>query len=406
MATEFLAPQRGESSLDEALRRIGAASSTPWSDDRLEEVGLLSREILRHPALRADGPSVQLAYWLRPANLQRIARQYAAPHRERENVVAVPRGLVFHVAPANVDTMFVYSWALAYLCGNPNVVRLTSNPSPIIDGLLDCLRSAMRRRPPLADANRFVTYPHDDAITGQISARCQMRVVWGGDETIRRIRSVPLNPHAGERALASKTSLALVDAERYLTATDDEAEALAARFFGDVFPFRQRACSSPQMVVWRGDEARFRAAVERFDGLLAAECERRGLDADLSEAVSRRNLAFERMADGIARSATQAPTFTTLVADSCSCVADFHGGGGLLTHHRVDRWPDVADAIDARVQTVGCFGIDAPEKRKLAETLGRLGVDRLVPVGEALQFEPIWDGYDLIGDFLSFVTVR
>jgi len=406
MTIQFLAPQRGESSLDEVLRRIGATSSTPWPDDRLEEVGLVSREILHHPTLRADAPSVHLAYWLRPGNLQRIARQFAAPHLGRENVVAVPRGLVFHVAPANVDTMFVYSWVLAYLCGNPNVVRLTSNPSPIIDGLVDCLRSAMRKRPPLADANLFVTYPHQDAITEQISAHCQMRVIWGGDETIRRIRSVPLNPHAGERALASKTSLALVDAERYLTATDEEAEGLAASFFGDVFPFRQRACSSPQIVVWRGDEARFRAALERFDALLAAECERRGLGADLSEAVNRRNLAFERMADGIAYSGTQTSTFTTLVADSCSCVADFHGGGGLLTHHRVDRWRDVADAIDGRVQTIGCFGIDGRDKRELAETLGRLGVDRLVPVGEALQFEPIWDGYDLIGDFLSFVTVR
>lgn len=406
MAIQFLAPHREASSLDEELRRLCATPSTPWPDDRLDEVGLVSREILHHPALRADAPSVHLAYWLRPGNLRRIARQFAAPHLQREGVVAVPRGLVFHVAPANVDTMFVYSWALSYLCGNQNVVRLTSNLSPIMDGLLDCLRSAMRKRPQLADTNLFVTYPHQDAITEQISAHCQMRVVWGGDETIRRIRSVPLNPHAGERALASKTSLALVDAEHYVTSTDEEAEGLAARFFADVFPFRQRACSSPQMLVWRGDETAFQAAVERFDALLAAECDRRSLGADLSEAVSRRNLAFERMADGIALAASQTSTFTTLVADSCRCVADFHGGGGLLTHHRVDRWRDVADAIDERVQTVSCFGIDWRDKRELAETLGRLGVDRVVPVGEALQFEPIWDGYDLIGDFLSFVTVR
>ena len=84
MAIQFLAPQRGDSSLDEELRRLCTTTSTPWPDDRLEDVGLVSREILRHPALRADAPSVHLAYWLRPANLRRIARQFAAPHLRRE----------------------------------------------------------------------------------------------------------------------------------------------------------------------------------------------------------------------------------------------------------------------------------------------------------------------------------
>jgi hypothetical protein len=30
-----------------------------------------------------------------------------------------PRGLVFHLSPATVDTLFVYSWALSALAGTP-----------------------------------------------------------------------------------------------------------------------------------------------------------------------------------------------------------------------------------------------------------------------------------------------
>ena len=52
------------------------------------------------------------------------------------------------------------------------------------------------------------------------------------------------------------------------------------------------------------------------------------------------------------------------------------------------------------------FGFALAELRALARELGARGVDRLVPVGEALAFEPTWDGYDLIGDFLRRVTVR
>jgi len=59
-----------------------------------------------------------------------------------------------------------------------------------------------------------------------------------------------------------------------------------------------------------------------------------------------------------------------------------------------------------RDQTVTHFGFSRAELRELAQKAGARGVDRLVPIGEALAFDTTWDGYDLIGDFLRHVTVR
>ncbi len=117
-----------------------------------------------------------------------------------------PIGLTFHIAPANVDTMFVYSWALAYLCGNANLLRLSQEQSPIMEGLLECLNGVMEQDEEMASANRFVTYPHDESVTAAISAKCALRVVWGGSETVDRIRRVPLNPNAAERVFPTKYS--------------------------------------------------------------------------------------------------------------------------------------------------------------------------------------------------------
>src|SRR5229473_1854189 len=50
-----------------------------------------------------------------------LARRLLTPGGVRR----FPRGLVFHVPPANVDTIFVYSWALSALAGNRNVVRIS-----------------------------------------------------------------------------------------------------------------------------------------------------------------------------------------------------------------------------------------------------------------------------------------
>ena len=36
------------------------------------------------------------------------------------------RGLLFHVAPSNVPTMFVYTYVIAILAGNANIIRLST----------------------------------------------------------------------------------------------------------------------------------------------------------------------------------------------------------------------------------------------------------------------------------------
>ena len=54
-----------------------------------------------------------------------------------------PRGLVFHVPPANVDTIFVYSWALSALAGNPNVVRISSRSAGAADACSTTLNETL-----------------------------------------------------------------------------------------------------------------------------------------------------------------------------------------------------------------------------------------------------------------------
>jgi len=34
------------------------------------------------------------------------------------------------------------------------------------------------------------------------------------------------------------------------------------------------------------------------------------------------------------------------------------------------------------------------------------GVDRMVPIGDALAFDDVWDGFDLLGEFSRLVALR
>src|SRR5690606_19668888 len=110
-------------------------------------------------------------------------REFAA--LESETLLRAPRGLVFHVPPGNVDTMFVYSWLLGLLCGNRNVIRLSRNRDEPVEILCRVAGAALSEAAPaLRAGNAVISYGHEAEINAALSAACDTRVVWGGDATV------------------------------------------------------------------------------------------------------------------------------------------------------------------------------------------------------------------------------
>lgn len=388
------------------LEATGAWEGTPFAQTRRAALNRLSLALLRDPLLRQDPAAVAVAFWLRASHVERMAAAHAAIGELEPNVIRVPAGRVFHVAPANVDTLFVYSWALSFLCGNANVVRVPSHETDVVAAMLDCVSREAEHDPDLANANLFVSYEHDDAVTTTLSRWCSHRVIWGGNETTAALRALPLNPHASERLFGSKFSTCAVRAEGYLAADNRALEQLASAFFNDVFWFDQMACSSPQVVFWVGGAAEAEAAVRAFSSRLQLEVERRAYRPGTAEASHRRLFAFDLVLRNDARVDLSYPGFVNVSLAGPSDVEKVACGGGLLRHLRVDALDDLLPLMGEADQTVTHFGFPAEELRAFARRAGARGVDRLVPIGEALAFSPVWDGYDLLDDFLRKVTVR
>jgi hypothetical protein len=348
---------------------------------------------------------VALGFWLRRANLVAFESDFRT--RMMAGRRLVPAGLVFHVTPANVDTMFAYSWALSFLAGNSNVVRLTTRTSPLVEDLLECLSALFVAHPEVCLGNWFVTYGHDDAITGRLSAVCDTRIVWGGDETVRRLRAVPLNPHAAERSFASKRSLSVISADAFLSAGDAVRRQVAERMAADIAPFGQMACSSPHVVYWAGAGEACRQAAQAFGSLLEAAMQAKLGDADFGWAVRRLSFAFGAVAEGRADDLSHQP-HTTRVFSPVAKAAELAEpcGAGLLTHTAVDSVRSVPLVLGRHHQTITYFGLTEVERDDLALKAGRAGVDRVVPVGQALDFGPYWDGYDLWSDLTRVVVMQ
>jgi hypothetical protein len=402
----LLAPADDGSGIGAFLDRTREARGEPFSAARMNTLARLSAALLADPLLRQDPASVSVAYWLRRAQLARLAEEFSRRAATETEVLRVPVGRVLHMAPSNVDTLFIYSWALAFLCGNASVVRLSQETGIVVDALLRVIAAVAEEDAELREWNRFVTYGHDEAITSALSAWCAHRVIWGGDETVAALRPLPLPSHASERVFGSKYSFSVIDATRWQTASPEVRAQVASGFFNDLFWFDQMACSSPQVVFWLGQTADVETGAAGFERDLQAEVDRRRFVAPVASAVHRRAFAFGLAATADVRVVLEHPGFVGVHLRDRAALDKEVCGGGLVRHVRAENIADVVAFIDEADQTVTHWGLEPEVLRQLGHEGGLRGLDRVVPIGEALAFDTIWDGFHLIDDMLRRVRVR
>jgi Acyl-CoA reductase (LuxC) len=408
MNVRTVVPDEGDVDAAElAAGLVGQKGLVPFADGAMACCERLSRMLFDDLEARAHPELVALAFWLRPAEIAALHDSFKA--LESEDSLLVPRGLVFHVPPASVDTMFVYSWVLAFLTGNRNIVRVSMREtaaSRVLLRLLSALASHADGAA-LRATTAMVTYGHEPEITAALSASCDMRVIWGGDATVNAVRASPVPPHCIDLAFPDRYSIALIDAGAYAALDDTAAAGLAEKFFNDTYWFDQLGCSSPRLIVWRGKRQAIEGLAPQFAARLEQAIRRRGYQLPTGAVLAKLAFASGAVMDGgVNQYRTYGNAVTTLdLVDTMAFRTD-HCGGGLLMQLGVESLDELTVIIERRFQTVSTFGLPRDEIVAWARRLNGRGVDRFVPVGEALQFHRYWDGLDLLQAFTRRVHVR
>ena len=370
-------------------------------DERVTDfLSKVARKLLAPAVARRHPELGSLGYFLRPAELHR-----AVERMRRDDAIVFPRGNVFHVPPANVDTIFVYSWALSALAGNHNVVRISERSANAADTILDALNEVLATADPvIGRTQRMVTYGRDDAVTAALSQWADLRVIWGGDAAVEAIRKHPLRPSARDLTFPDRTSWAAISAEGWRTADPARRREAVVGFSNDAYWFDQAACSSPRTVFLVGEDTEDVRA--EFVELLLDVVDQRGWQVDAAMAVEKRVNAYELAATG-AVTALEFPAnaVTAMSLATVPAAPRRWIGAGAFPFARVGSLLELVPAMNRQDQTFSHFGFGPAELREFALALGGRGVDRIVPFGQALTFSAIWDGYDLPQEFTRLTTV-
>ncbi len=358
----------------------------------LEELSVL---FMKNPSYRQYPDIYALGFWCRAAHIQNLMQRQSKGGKAE---IGRGKGLVLHIAPSNMPTMFAYSWITSLLAGCSSVVRLSGRDADlsniILTGILDVLE-----RPEFSDLrmrNTFITFPRGHKILEEISLNAAARMIWGGDQTVKSISSIPKAPGCSDIAFPDKYSIALFDAERMAGLTDDELKHSAHLFYNDTFGADQNACSSPKIVFWlKGTE--FREAVDRWWNAVSHQAERYDFQPWMATEKYRMLCCAYALKGGLGQVHTYGNRLYRVPINNVeSPLNDYEANMGFFYEYNIDEIEEIYPHLDEKIQTIVSNLEDSDAVYKAIRRAGCPGVDRVVAIGEALDFDTIWDRKDII----------
>ncbi len=359
-----------------------------------------------------DAPGIVfLRMWLRRGTLEPIISRELGPNSleggwneyGRAKCKAFPVGVVGHWPAGNVEIQPILSMTCALLGGNAALVRIPS-------GLVDLTRQLMEKLVE-SDPEELLTprifmaaFSHERQDLQEAMARSvDGAMIWGGEEAVLQIRSLPFPHWARIAVFGPRISVAAMDEAAWSNA--DEREAWCQRIARDVWQFDQQACSSPQVLFL---EKRNGRSTAEFIGVLrrAFEIEnqahpRRTIAPALTSAICQARASW--LLGDAAHQAIfpKEPDWTLLIGAGSKIPQPIQGK--TLMVMEVENLVDAISKLDGNVQTLG-LGMANPERENEVVALaGQRGVDRIVKLGQMHTFVPPWDGMDLIRPMVRLV---
>jgi hypothetical protein len=374
----------------------------PFSPLVMDLLNRVSEKLMDDKLLREFPDVATFAFWCRKASVSTMKSRYLGIERR------LGRGLVFHVAPSNVPVNFAYSLAAGLLAGNANIVRVPSADFIQVRMIADAFKELLNTQSfsELRSHICLIRYDKNETqVTLELSQRCDVRVIWGGDRSIQEIRQSSLSQRAYDVTFADRYSLCVIDADSYLSEMD--YSKIALRFYNDTYLFDQNACTAPHLILWIGSSIQVEQAKQTFWDHLQSLVESKYALQTVS-AVDKLTTAYmfasQNVESHIVKSKDNLITRIE-VGSLDSGIERWRGKWGCFFEYQASSLDVLAKVINQSFQTLSYIGVSPNVLASFVHEKRITGIDRIVPVGQTLDFALDWDGYDLISTFSRVISV-
>lgn len=367
---------------------VDTPARIPFDDEVIEFLNETSREIMKDPRSKVYSDVITFGFWIRKGSILKLKERF----ENDRNGLQLGKGVAFHIAPSNVPCNFAYSLVSGLLTGNANILRVPSKDFPQVTIITDAFNKVLEKYQSLKPYVLLVRYGRDKEINDLFSSVADVRVVWGGNQTIAELRKSELPPRSGEVTFADRYSLAIIDADSYLT-IENKAK-VAEDFYNDTFFSDQNACTSPRIIVWTGEkkeeakrifwkeEHRIVEKKYTFQAIQGVN----KLTSSFLIAASQPGVKVEDHSDNL--------IIRVSVPEIKDNLMDYRDNSGYFYEYDCKDILDIKNLCnDKSCQTIAYIG-DKNIVMPLIQA-GVNGIDRVVPMGKTMDFDLIWDGYNL-----------
>jgi hypothetical protein len=256
----------------------------------------------------------------------------------------------------------------------------------------------------------LVRYEHNDKITEKLLAISDQSIFWGSNETVRHLQKLNKNYGNREIVFGEKYSSCVMNFKQIEILKESDVakyRLFLKKFINDSFLFNQNGCSSPRTIYWLSE-----GSAEQNTGLFWS---------DLYEYAKQEYFIDEGLA------VKKFGELCRFISDfGTELSIDFYGNliyviradqlndkdlvislrFGTFVEHFVSDLSQVMKKLNRYTQTMTYFGVSKKELSTALVNFSPLGLDRIVPVGNAFDLDFVWDGVDTLRALSKLLVIR
>lgn len=352
-------------------------------DDRVVEfLHSLANELLKKSKQYPD--VVAFAFFCSKTNILKYKKDYDG---------LVGRGIAFHSTPSNIPTNFAYSLISSLLAGNKTIMRLPLKGFDETKIIVECIKNLIQKEFHfLKDYIVLAKFKGDLEILNYFSSISDVRVIWGGDENVKKIKSSKAKIRNIDLVFSDRNSFCVIDGYEFLNY--ENKNKIINDFYNDTYLVDQNACSSPKAVFWLNDKDD--SAKNIFWNMLEEKIQNYNLSPAKSVAKLHTfmKIVSNHKQTKFIKSKNNILLRVSTNDNILNMIEDVKINSGFFIEQDIEDICDLLQISDDKTQSLMYFGISTETMQKLINHNPK--IDRIVPIGKAMEFNFVWDGYDII----------
>ena len=361
----------------------------------------ISKSILKNKSKFIYPEIVSFGFWCRKKNILNLKKAFGEDH------LRIGKGKIFHITPKNVPINFAYSLVVGLLAGNYNIVRVHSKNCEITNTICGIIKRNLKKRKfsNLKEYIFVINYDSSSKITDEISQISDARIIWGGDNTVKKIKSIRSKIDSIDVSFPDRYSMSIINLDKINLRNLDD---IVTKFYNDTYVMDQAACSSPHLIIWLNNKKN-KTIYNKFWNELFNLAKKK---YNLTDYIgfnkfqkSNENLIY------LNKNVISFQNYSNFVhitnIKSLNYDLDkIRGLGGSFYNINISNFELLKKIKSEKLQTLTYFGLEKNFLTNLLKKNYLLGISRVCPIGRALNFGLVWDGKDLIRSLSKIISVE